>query len=246
MYTAVIIDDEVLAIEELRFLVSNNREISVLRSFTNPLKTYAYLEKTHVDIVFLDIQMPMQSGIDLARDLIALQHPPKIIFVTAYDSYAIEAFNVNAVDYLLKPTSQKRLNQSIEKIIKSDLEDVRHRVDSMINYHQKKSFITLYHDGIFIPIQYVDIVFCDSVDGNVVIHTCKHEIPYHGTLQALEEILTSICFFRSHRSCIMNIAHIEKIEPTERTFLVKMKGYAQLLPVSRNQVNSFKERMSIQ
>lgn len=247
MNTAVIIDDERLAIEELKYLMSHNNRLHVVETFTNPIHAYEYLRANPVDIVFLDIQMPMKSGLDLAKDLMRIDYVPKIVFVTAYDSYAIEAFDVNAVDYILKPTSQERLDQAVQKVISTHREDQSTAIHSMIEQvSRKQEFITLYTDGIFVPVRYENIIYCRSDDGVVTIHTKDRVIPFGDTLSRLEETLVSPCFFRCHRSYLVNIQHIEKIEPTERTYLLKMVDEEELIPVSRSNVHLFKKIMSIQ
>jgi DNA-binding LytR/AlgR family response regulator len=246
MNTAVIIDDENLAIEELKYLVSQNKSIEVIGTFTNPLHALDFLKNHSVDVVFLDIQMPMKSGLELAKDIMHLIKSPKIIFVTAYDTYAIDAFNVNAIDYILKPTSQERLDQAVNKVIIDKKEDYNDKINTFIdNIPQNKDFITLYVDGIFMPIRYENIVFCQSDGGLVTIFTKNKEIPFSDTLSSLEASFTPPYFFRCHRSYIVNIQYIEKIEPTERTYLLKMIGNDKLIPVSRSNVLKFKKIMSI-
>lgn len=246
MKTAVIIDDEQLAISELQYLLSFNDDIEVVNSFTNPLKALKYLSTHSIDVLFLDIQMPMKSGLQLAKDLIEINKAPKIVFVTAYDTYAIEAFNVDAVDYILKPTSQQRLEQTLKKVM-TDTTDINNRnINAMLNrINNDNHFITLYKDGLFIPVRFENILFCKAVEGEVTIHTNDSIFYYNNTLSTLEEILTSTCFFRCHRSYIINIQHIKKIEPTERSFLLQVVESNELIPVSRSNCTNFKKIMSI-
>lgn len=246
MKTAVIVDDEQLAISELTYLLSFNDNIEVVNSFTNPMKALKYLSTHSIDVLFLDIQMPMKSGLQLAKELIELNKAPKIIFVTAYDTYAIEAFNVDAVDYILKPTSQQRLDHAVKKIM-NETDDINTlNINAMLNrINNDNHFITLYKDGIFIPVRFENIIFCKAIEGDVTIHTSDTVFNYNNTLSTLEEILTSPCFFRCHRSYIINIQHIIKIEPTERTFLLQVGKSDELIPVSRSNSTNFKKIMSI-
>ncbi|MBN2259042.1 MAG: response regulator transcription factor [Clostridiales bacterium] len=246
MLQAVIVDDEHLAIEELNYLLSFHEEINVINTFTNPVEAKIYLKHSPPDLVFLDIQMPRKSGLEIARTLLSSSPKIKIIFVTAYDSYAIEAFSVNAIDYLLKPTSRERLDLTLERVIVQNQalhnENLNKAVESISN---NKNFITLYSNGIFVPIKFNDIIYCQSDEGLVTIITEKQKFNYSGTLSNLEEIFTSPCFFRCHRSYIINIEHVEKIEPTERTYIIKMKNIDELIPVSRSNTQTFKKIMSI-
>ncbi|MEA3422898.1 MAG: LytTR family DNA-binding domain-containing protein [Bacillota bacterium] len=238
MKTAVIVDDEHLAIEELKYLLSFREEIELVNTFTNPIAAEQYIKQSPPDIVFLDIQMPRKSGLEIAKEILKFVPKVKIIFLTAHVTYAIDAFAVNAVDYLLKPTDKERLDIALNKII--TLNDKTH-----IDKSSNRSFISLYSKGSFRPVKYEDILYCKSDDGIVTIHTKNNKFNYTGTLSHLEEILISPCFFRCHRSYIVNLEHIEKIEPTERTYTLKMHFKNELIPVSRSNASQFRMIMSI-
>lgn len=238
MKTAVIVDDEHLAIEELKYLLSFRKEIELVNTFTNPIAAEQYIKQSPPDIVFLDIQMPRKSGLEIAKEILKFVPEVKIIFLTAHVTYAIDAFAVNAVDYLLKPTDKERLDIAINKIIALDN-------NVHIDKSSNRNFISLYSKGSFVPVKYKDILYCKSDDGIVTIYTKNNKFNYTGTLSHLEEILVSPCFFRSHRSYIVNIEHIEKIEPTERTYILKMNFRDELIPVSRSNAPHFKKAMSI-
>lgn len=245
MKTAIIVDDEQPAIDELKYLLSFNKNINVVNTFTNSIIAYKYISNHSIDILFLDIQMPMKSGLEFAKDLIKHNDSPKIIFITAYDSYALDAFEVNAIDYLLKPTNKDRLEQALEKIFGQNTYENNDKIDSLFKQKNGNNFISLYKNGIFVPVRYENIIYCKSDDGDVTIYTKSNFFSYPNTLFALKKILSTSCFFQCHRSYIINIQHIEKIEPTERTFLLKMDHKEELIPVSRSNVNNFKNIMSI-
>ncbi len=246
MYRIVIVDDEMLAIEELKFLLSDYQDIEIKATFTNALLLIEYLKHHRVDLVFLDIEMPKKSGIEIAELILGDYPETKIIFVTAYDNYAIEAFNINAVDYLLKPTSQERLDQALHKALQMPRPQYQQNIKKMIStLKSNNDFISVYDHGYFVPVRFETIIYIKSEEGTVILYTLDHTYSFPGTLLALEEHITYPSFFRTHRSYIVNIDFIEKIEPTERSYILKMKHYDELIPVARSNANNFREIMSI-
>ncbi|OPL07495.1 MAG: hypothetical protein AVO33_05065 [delta proteobacterium ML8_F1] len=246
MHKILILDDEVLAIEELKFLLSGYSDIEISATFTNPMTLIEYLKHHQADLIFLDIEMPKKSGLEIAEMILESYPDTRIIFVTAYDKYAIDAFNINAVDYLLKPTSQERLNQALHKALQMEKPLYQENIKRMLStIRNKKDFISVYNNGYFVPVRFESVIYIKSEDGTVILHTLDKTYSFPGTLLALEEHIDYPYFFRTHRSFIVNINFIEKIEPTERSFILKMKHYEELIPVARSNSNSFKEIMSI-
>lgn len=237
MLKVVIIDDEPLAIEELKYLLNLHAEIESLTVFNSPSEGECYIHQTKPDLVFLDIQMPRRNGIEIAKAMQDKLPDTKIIFVTAYDAYALDAFEVHAFDYLLKPISSCRLNATLNKILS--------QMPTRLSKPQGKAFITLYKRGIYEPVKLADIIYCHSDEGLVTIHTANETYHYNGNFCNLKDGLDTQSFFRCHRSFIINLHHIEKIEPTERAYLVKMNGHDTLIPVARSNSNQFKKVMSI-
>jgi len=237
MLKVVIIDDEPLAIEELKYLLNLHTEIENLTVFNSPSEGECYIHQTKPDLVFLDIQMPRRNGIEIAKAMQDKLPDTKIIFVTAYDAYALDAFEVHAFDYLLKPISSCRLNAALNKIVS--------QTSTRYSKPQGKAFITLYKRGIYEPVKLTDIIYCHSDEGLVTIHTAHETYHYNGNFCNLKDGLNADSFFRCHRSFIINLHHIEKIEPTERAYLVKMHGHETLIPVARSNSNQFKKVMSI-
>ena len=237
MLKVVIIDDEPLAIEELKYLLNLHAEIESLTVFNSPSEGECYIHQTKPDLVFLDIQMPRRNGIEIAKAMQDKLPDTKIIFVTAYDAYALDAFEVHAFDYLLKPISSNRLNAALSKILS--------QTSIPPPIAKGKAFITLYKRGIYEPVKLTDIIYCHSDEGLVTIYTAHETYQYNGNFCNLNDGLDAHSFFRCHRSFIINLHHIEKIEPTERAFLIKMHGHETLIPVARSNSNQFKKVMSI-
>lgn len=237
MLKAIIIDDEQLAIEELKYLLGSYKEIEVIGTFTNSNDGECFIYSHKPDIIFLDIQMPRRSGLEIAKLLLESNQQMHLIFVTAYENYAMNAFDVNATDYLLKPITEKRLEFALQKVLGS------HKVQEINAVGSR--FITLYNKGVYEPVRFSDIVYCHSDEGSVRIFTHRLTYEYSGNFSMLESLLNDHSFFRCHRSYIVNIEKIEKVEPTERSYLLQLKHSGHLIPVARSHASRFKKVMSI-
>ena len=212
MIRAVIIDDERLARNELKKLLMEFPEIEVIAEAANASEGIEKIDSLNPDLVFLDIQMPGKTGFDMLAEL---DKAPDVIFTTAYDDYALKAFEVNALDYLLKPVEPKRLADAIQKLHLDDDKEVISEEDIPVNR-------SLLHEQ--------DQVFVK--DGE----RCWN---------ALEERLDQKVFFRANRKHIVNLRLIEKIEPYfNGGLLLELKG-GEKIEVSRRQTVKFKEMMSL-
>lgn len=246
MLKAVIIDDEQLAIEELKYLLEPYKEVEVIGAFTNSNEGERFIYSHKPDLVFLDIQMPRRTGLEIAKLLLASEKPMFLIFVTAFDTYAMDAFDVSATDYLLKPITEKRLEFALKKVLQNYHKANFNYPSLDIEAHTSCGrFITLYNKGVYEPVKFSDILYCHADEGTVSISTPKLTYEYSGNISMLESILDSRFFFRCHRSYIVNIDKIEKVEPTERSYLLKLQQSRQLIPVARSHTSEFKKIMSI-
>ncbi|WP_130807556.1 LytR/AlgR family response regulator transcription factor [Senegalia massiliensis] len=252
----LVVDDELPAREEIKYLLEKYDDIDIIYEANNGIIAFDLIQKFEPDIIFLDINMPKISGIELADKIINTKNTkiPLIVFITAYDEYAIKAFELNAIDYLLKPIGENRLEKTLKKIrenLKLNDEKMQQNINTIVNQLQSKKQsdsikLTLYKDGAFYPISTKDIIFSTVEDKNTVIITTKGKFIYHDSLSHLERNINKNNFFRSHRSFIINIDYIEKIEPWfNNTYNVKLKGYNEHIPVSRGQVKQFKTIMNI-
>jgi DNA-binding LytR/AlgR family response regulator len=232
----VIVDDEYLAIEELVFQLSLCDDIHISNTFMDSEKAYDYIISHDIDIVFLDIQMPGTNGLKFAKKILS-EKKIHVIFVTAYTEYAVFSYELNAVDYLLKPINNARLVKALEK--------VRHNNNRQKPQRIVKDFLLIYEKDVLKPIRYDDITYCRADDKHVEIFTKNQKFLYENTIGKLEEILESPHFFRCHRSFIINLKQIAMIEPVERSYLVKMEGSSELIPISRSNIQAFKKIMSI-
>lgn len=254
LHRCLIVDDEMPARQELLYILSGIDGVEVVGQASNGIEALELINKLRPDIVFLDIQMPQISGIDVARRLLGEEYKPLIIFITAYDQFAVEAFEVNAIDYLLKPISEERLQKSLEKITsnREDNEKIDYNIlnkliqDIKSNAKTTPQRISLYYKNKLIPIEIKDIIYATIEDKNTVIVSNKGKFEANCTLNELMDRLDSSIFFRTHKSYILNLNYIESIEPWfNSTYNINLKGSKEVIPVSRNYAKEFKEAMNI-
>lgn len=250
----LIVDDEKPARQELLYILNSIEGVEVVGKASHGIEALELNKKLKPDIIFLDIQMPQMSGMDVARALLTEDHKPMVIFVTAYNQFAIEAFEVNAIDYLLKPICEERLKNRLEKIavIKQNDEDVNYNNLSRLieniksNTNATPHIMSLYHKNKLIPIETKDIIYATIEDKNTIIITHKGKFEINCTLNKLVEKLDSSTFFRSHKSYIVNLNSIESVELWfNSTYNINLKNHKEIIPVSRNYAKSFKEIMNI-
>lgn len=255
MQRCLIVDDEMPARQELLFILKGMEKIEVVGEASHGIEALELIKKLKPDIVFLDIQMPQMSGIDVARKLLGEEHKPSIIFVTAYDKFAIEAFEVNAIDYLLKPISEERLKERLERIgkIKEREEDLsKNQLGELIQYIKLNTKtspqrISLYHKDKIIPLDLEEIIYATIEDKNTIIVSGKGKFEINCTLNELMERLDPKTFFRTHKSYIVNLNSIESIEPWfNSTYNINLKSNKEVIPVSRSYVKRFRELMNIE
>ena len=238
---ALIIDDERLARKELGSLLNDFRKIEVIGEAINADDAYQKIQELKPDLLFLDIQMPGKSGFDLLE---MLDSVPQVIFTTAYDEYALRAFDVNALDYLLKPIQKKRLQESLKKLLES-------QPDQSEGTNNKTSQLGM-DDQVFVKdgdrcwfVRLSDIRLFESEGNYIKVYFADNRPMIHKSLNALDEKLDDRSFFRASRKHIVNLSWIEKIEPWfNGGLMVQLKG-GQSVEVSRRQAARFKEMMSL-
>lgn len=237
---ALVIDDERLARKELINLLAEYKDIEVVGEAVNADEAEEMIENLMPDLIFLDIQMPGKTGFELLE---TLEKTPKVIFTTAYDEYALKAFEFNALDYLLKPIEPKRLGDSIEKI--------RKEIQSVNEVKSGKSKLNI-NDQVFVKdgdncwfVRLKDVRLFES-DGNYIkVYFDKYKPMIHKSLNALDEKLDDKSFFRVSRKHIINLDWVEGIETWfNGGLMVKLKG-GEKVEVSRRQATKFKDLMSL-
>ena len=237
----LIIDDERLARKELQKLLKEYAELNIIGEAANADEAQALIAEKKPDLLFLDIQMPGKTGFELLEELEEL---PLVVFTTAYDDFALKAFEVNAIDYLVKPVQPERLKEAIEKAMRlygkkqTVVQDKNARLglddQVFVKDGDKCWFVSLSNIRLF------------ESDGNYIKVFFDNNRPMiHKSLNALDEKLDSRNFFRASRKHIVNLSWVESIEPWfNGGLMVKLKG-GDKVEVSRRQAAKFKEMMSL-
>ncbi len=252
MYRCIIVDDEKPAREEIKYLIEQQSEFVVVGEGENGIDAINLINQHHPDIVFCDINMPLLNGVEVAKVLLKKGIQTHLVFVTAYDEYAIEAFELSALDYLLKPIRDERFKRTVEKV-KERLSDKQTNLDIMDQLFsdytttaKKPSQLCLYREGLLYPVKAEEVVYIHVEDKMVYFHTNKGMFESSKALSEIEELLPEKDFFKCHRSYIVNINAIESVIPWfNRTYRIKLEGFDEEIPVSRKQTNKLKERFNI-
>jgi len=240
---AIIIDDERLARAELKKLLQDFPEVEIVDEAANAEEGIAKIEAQQPDLIFLDIQMPGKTGFDMLSEL---DRAPQVIFTTAYDEFALKAFEVNALDYLLKPIEPKRLADAIQKLHFSENKEMRTETENINNSILTEADQVFVKDGErcwFVKLN--EIRLFESVGNYAKVFFAGNKPLILKSLNALEERLDEKIFFRANRKHIVNLRMIEKIEPYfNGGLLLELKG-GEKIEVSRRQTVKFKEMMSL-
>lgn len=197
----IVIDDERLARQYIKNYISKIPELELLGDYNSPLKALDLIKSGQVDLMFIDIQMPDITGIEFVR---SLDNPPKVIFTTAYQEYALEGFELSATDYLLKPFSFERFFQAANKAISS--------LTVTQSIKLADDFITIRADRKYYKINFNDIRYIEGQKAYVTFHTDKKKITALASLKDLEQKLPSNLFLRIHKSYIASKQHIDELE----------------------------------
>ncbi len=224
MYRCIIIDDEPIAVRVIRNHLAAFTNFEVVAECNNALEAMPVLLKEKVDLLFCDIQMPQITGIDFVRSLI---HPPKVIFTTAYRDYAVDAFELNVVDYLLKPISFERFTKAINHFLEIESPRIKSGQNEE-NETVSRDFIFLKADKKHYKVNLSEILYFESLGDYVIAFTSENKIVTKERISYLAEILPQNQFIQIHRSYIVSIKRIESVGP----------GFVEInkkkLPVGRN------------
>jgi len=254
---AIVVDDEQLAREELCYMLEQLGNVEVVAQAGNGLEAVGIVERFGPDVVFLDVQMPGLSGFEVAHRLIQSGSSPNIIFVTAFDRYAIEAFEVNAVDYLLKPVEAARLTTAVERVrrrLASERGPAKpagelDRLLQLLSQRQEhREQLAVKIADRFLLIQADEVVHA-SVDNDVitVVTNSSSGTSNYRTLDELQARLDPAVFWRVHRSHLVNINKIKEIVPWfSRNYILKMRdAKGSEIPVSRSQTKRLREYLKL-
>jgi two-component system, LytTR family, response regulator LytT len=260
MLRAIVVDDEQLAREELCYQLQQLGEIEVVAQAGDGLEALSAIERSDPDLVFLDVQMPGLTGLEVARRLVEDDQAPAVVFVTAYDQRAIEAFEVNAVDYLLKPVEAVRLEQAVQRARKrltSDRsgggkgplnEQLEQFVKMMTGRQSRREQVAVKVGERFLLVQAEEIIYASLADDSINIVTGQVSgTSNYRTLDDLQARLDPEVFWRVHRSHLVNINKVKEIVPWfSRNYILRMKdAKATEIPVSRSQTKRLREYLKL-
>lgn len=251
MYRVILIDDEKPALDELTYLLSDYDNYEVIGKFTDPIIGLDAIRDLTPDVVFLDISMPSMNGFQVAEAMLKLDDCPVIVFATAYDEYAIKAFEINATDYLLKPVMTDRLKVTMERVCEKlneqrevQLEPIKDTLDYVRSKYINK--IPLWKHNRIRLIATDEIQYCTLTDGETLIYTKEDVYTSSDCLNTVEALLSDRGFFRSHRSFLVRLEAITEVIPWfNNTYVVKVEGLEDEIPISRRKCHQFKELLNI-
>lgn len=255
----LVVDDEQLAREELCFLLGQLGNIDVVGQASDGVGALRLAGELTPDLIFLDVQMPGLTGFEVARRVVEADIGAQLVFVTAFDQYAIEAFSVNAVDYVLKPVDVGRLEQTLDRVRRrvasaqaarmplsaADLERV---VEAVQARQGRRDQLAIRVGETFVLVQASEVVHASLVDDAIVVVTNSASgTSNYRTLDELQARLDPAVFWRVHRSHLVNITKIKEIVPWfSRNFLLKMRDpKATEIPVSRAQTKRLREYLQL-
>ena len=226
--TCMIVDDEPMAREIISSFVGKIHNLELVATCKNVSEAFSVLQKESIQLIFLDINMPEISGLSLAK---SIQHKSQVIFTTAYREYAIEGFDLQAVDYLLKPISFDRFLKAVQKYF--DLHISKETVKKEVQYLEKETSIFVRSDRKMVKVRFKEINYIESLSDYVKIFTDKETIITRETISNIESKLPSNEFLRTHRSYIVSMPKIDSFTNE----LIELKKKA--IPISR----SYKENV---
>ncbi|HYE83402.1 MAG TPA: LytTR family DNA-binding domain-containing protein [Clostridia bacterium] len=229
----IIVDDESPSIQELSYFIENFSSIKILGKFDDSIKALEYVQRNPVDVVFLDINMPKLDGMAFSRVINTLQTKPVFVFISAYSEYALEAFEVAAYDYIVKPYSENRIISTLHRLENCTVKCSNDR-------------ITLWKNNKLYVLSLNDIYYCTAHEHEVHVFTKADEYIVNSSISDFYKKLPPDIFFRCHRSYIVNTGKITEIIPWfNNTYMLKLNGLHSEIPVSRQNISAFKQLMGI-
>jgi two-component system response regulator LytT len=252
---AIVVDDEQLARQELCFLLQQLGGIDVVAQAGNGVEALNVIEEHQPDVVMLDVQMPGLTGFEVARRVVEAGLDSQVVFVTAFDQYAIDAFEVNAVDYLLKPVEQARLGTAIERVRKrlaaekpAAKPDFEQLLQMLGDRQGRREQLAIKVEDRFLLIHTDEVVHASVEDDQIrVVTNSLSGTSNYRTLDELQTRLDPAVFWRVHRSHLVNINKIKEIVPWfSRNYILRMKdGKGSEIPVSRSQTRRLREYLKL-
>jgi two-component system LytT family response regulator len=230
----IILDDEYPAIEELSYFIDNFSSMKILGKFYDSIEALEYVQNNTVDIIFLDINMPKLNGLAFSRVIKTLKVQPLLVFISAHREYALEAFEVAAFDYILKPYSESRIVSTLK------------RLENCTSIKCQNNKLTLWKNEKLFVVSISHICYCEANEHEVFIYTDEDQYKLNSSISEFYKKLPQDKFFKCHRSYIVNLDKIKEIIPWfNNTYMLKLEGLNAEVPVSRHNISIFKQLMGL-
>lgn len=241
----IIVEDEVLAQQELTWLIKAHSEMEIVGIFDDGLDVLKFLQHNRVDAIFLDINIPSLDGVLLAQNISQFAHKPFIVFITAWKEHAVEAFELEAFDYILKPYQESRIETMLNKLENAWLQQsaatpgasaVQRENDTINLVRDEKIFVTSIHD----------IYYAEAHEKMTFVYTRRESWVMPINISEFCSKLPAAHFFRCHRSYCVNLNKIREIEPWfNNTYILRLRDLDFQVPVSRSKVKAFRQLMHL-
>ncbi len=241
---AIIVEDEYLAQQELSWMIQQFSNISIEACFTDGLDVLKYLQQHQTDVIFLDINIPSLDGMLLAKNISQFAVKPLIVFITAWKEHAVEAFELDAFDYILKPYQESRIISMLNKL-EAGWQQQQHALSSQ-NHSAIQQTINLVKDERIIVTDIHDICYAEAHEKLTIVYTRRDQFIMSMSISEFCQRLPDSQFFRCHRSFCVNLNQISEIEPWfNNTYILKLRELEFQIPVSRSKVKEFRQLMHL-
>ena len=240
---AIIVEDEFLAQQELSWLIRQHSQLQIEATFDDGLDVLKYLQNHQPDVIFLDINIPSLDGVLLAQNISKFAHRPHIVFITAYKEHAVEAFELEAFDYILKPYHEMRIITMLRKLENTLQQAASGGTDSP---RSQVHTINLTRDERIIVTDINDIYYAEAHEKMTFVYTRREEYVMSMNITEFCSRLPEEAFFRCHRSYCVNLSKIREIEPWfNNTYILKLRDLEFQVSVSRSKVREFRQLMRL-
>lgn len=244
----IIVEDEFLAQQELTWLINTHSEMEIVGTFDDGLDVLKFLQHNKVDAIFLDINIPSLDGVLLAQNISQFAHKPFIVFITAWKEHAVEAFELEAFDYILKPYQESRIINMLQKLTGAWLQQQQASTatGAAPNPTRENDTINLIKDERIIVTSIHDIYYAEAHEKMTFVYTRKESFVMPMNITEFGNKLPPAHFFRCHRSYCVNLNKIREIEPWfNNTYILRLRDLEFQVPVSRSKVKEFRQLMHL-
>ncbi|MFN3471908.1 MAG: LytR/AlgR family response regulator transcription factor [Aquificaceae bacterium] len=239
---AFVVEDEPLALQRIKRMLNQDGRLQVIGEATTYKEAIEKIQELKPEVIFLDIRLPDGFGIDLAKEVINMGIKPYIIFTTAYGEYALEAFRVSAVDYLLKPFSQEDLSKAVDRLL--ERKSNTQQVINLIKTERPIIPVKIGNRVLFLNPE--DIYYVQAEMGEVSVRTREGLLPLSKKLYEIEEELKAYNFFRVHRSYLVNLSKIKELKSIEQSkYVIVFKDINETLKTSREGAKALRDYLNI-